>query len=442
VSDYFDRFERQMVRRVEAGVPRRRRFGLRVEIVAPAVSLLVVVAIVAVFLSVRGGRSSTSGAGGGIELVYRAEPTPQAPVTSDALARAIDLMRDRAQALHISGASFGAVGGNEISVRLPRSTNVARAASGLGTTARVEFYDWEANVLLPSGKTVASLGPALSTDQTALDISQGVGSVSPGSPGAWSMSLYDAVRLASKQPAVSDAQCTKQQCSRLGPVYYGFGEPGSAACGIAAKFYGYAPVPSDYCYLGGPDTTVSDLESSTASLGVKSSQVQNLAVPQGVVVLQAVPAGFSNPPKPYEPTTRFFVLTDKVGLFGNDISNPKAGTDPSGAPDVQFGFTSNGKTEFQNLTGQIARRGSLISPTAGSSKPLYQHFAVALDQQLISIPYIDFKQYPDGVPADKGGQISGDFTSTSASDLANQLRLGALPINLQLVSKITLRNRR
>ena len=49
-----------------------------------------------------------------------------------------------------------------------------------------------------------------------------------------------------------------------------------------------------------------------------------------------------------------------------------------------------------------------------------------LDNQLITIPFIDYKQYPDGINGDNGGDISGSFTNTSAQDLANELRLGAV----------------
>ena len=91
MSDYFDRIERQIVRRVEAGVPPGSRFRLRLDVVVPALSVVVVVAIAVVFLSVHGSSSSGSRARGGLELVYQAEPTPQArTVTRAVLERAID----------------------------------------------------------------------------------------------------------------------------------------------------------------------------------------------------------------------------------------------------------------------------------------------------------------------------------------------------------------
>jgi SecD/SecF fusion protein len=149
-------------------------------------------------------------------------------------------------------------------------------------------------------------------------------------------------------------------------------------------------------------------------------------------VLQAVPPHLPRWPQFSDPTARFYVLRDHVALFGNDITNPQQSTDQSGSPDVSFGFTSKGKNEFQNVTAQIARRGLQISqPT----QALNQHFAVALDTGLVTVPRIDFHTYPGGIPGDTGADITGGFTANSAGDLATELRLGALPIKLKLISK-------
>ncbi len=370
---------------------------------------------------------------GGVELVYQGEPTPQSGVNQTALNRAVDIMRQRVDQLGVSEPEIQTFGGNQISVGLPNVTDTSRAIQEVGTTARLEFYDWEANALLPDGRTVASeiQAQAATGQGQAVIISQGTGGAAPGSPNAGSVPLYEAVTIASKQPVVSASACNAQGCARSGPQYWMFGAPGSAACAIAGKALSYTPVPTEHCLISGPDNTLQDLYSGVPN-GISKSQEQALTVPQGTVVLQASPSNFSHPPKISDPLTQFYVLKDHVALFGNDITNPQEGTDPSGAPDVQFGFTSKGKNEFQNVTAAIAKRGLLISPL---NTQLNQHFAVALDQQLVTVPSIVFKQYPGGIPGDTGADITGGFTSTSASDLANELRLGALPINLKLISQ-------
>ena len=57
-----------------------------------------------------------------------------------------------------------------------------------------------------------------------------------------------------------------------------------------------------------------------------------------------------------------------------------------------------------------------------------------LDNELISVPQIDWQQYPNGLGGGGGSRISGGFTIESAQRLANLLKTGALPIKLELIS--------
>ena len=362
---------------------------------------------------------------GGIELVYQGKPTAQTKVvTQDALSRAVDIMRERVDQLGVSQPLIQTTGNSLITVGLPDVSDVSRAEKIVGKTARLEFYDWEANALTPNGKTVAS--QLQTQDPSAVTISQGSGSVPPGDPGGGSLSLYDAVKLASKQPAQVSADN-----ARLGSQYYLFGAPGSAACAALAKDQGKTPSPGVHCLLAGPDDNQSDLLSALPK-GVSASEGQQLVVPPGTVVLQASDPNASKQTNPNDPNAQFYVLKDHVSLFGNEITNPQQSTDQSGNPDVTFSFNSKGGKAFESVTGTIAHRGDLVS---GLGNTFNQHFAVALDNKLITVPQIDFKTYPDGITGGQGADITGGFTINSAQDLATQLRLGALPINLSLISE-------
>ncbi len=361
---------------------------------------------------------------GGVELVYLGQPTPQTPVvTQDALARAVDIMRERVDALGVTEAQIQTSGGNQIDAALPAVKDVARAEKEVGTTARLEFYDWEANALTPNGKPVA--GQLQAQDPTALQISQGSGS-NPGDPGAGSMSLYAAVTLAAKQPPQKSPDN-----ARAGNEYYSFGAPGSAACATAAKDQGKAPAPGVHCLLSGPAENPADLTAGLPA-GVSASQGKTAVVRQGTVVLQAADPSASHTTAFGAPTAQFYVLRDHVSLFGNEITNPTQSTDPTAGPDVTFSFTSPGNTAFQNVTDLIAHRGAAVS---GLGHSYVQHFAVALDNKLITVPQIDFHKYQDGITGGGGADITGGFTIQSAQDLATQLRLGALPIKLKLISE-------
>src|ERR1700730_5907704 len=360
---------------------------------------------------------------GGVELVYQGQPTPQTPtVNQDALQRAVDIMRQRVDQLGVSEPEIQRAGANDIYVGLPAVKDFARAEKQVGTTAQLAFYDWEANAILPTGKTVASQLQA--QNPTALQISQGSGAA-PGEPGGGSMALYDAVKLAASQPVAAPS---KSQ-TRKGPQYYAFGAPGSAACATAAAQAKKTPTPGVHCLLSGPDDNQTDLTSGLPS-GVSLTQPggQVLAVPVGTVVLQAADPSSSHTTSFSDPTAQFYVLNDHASLLGSDISNPKQGTDQAGSPDGEFGFSGKGGQEVETVTRATAQRGQLVS---GLGQKLNQHFAVALDNKLVTVPQIDYTQYPDGISGDQGADITGGFTIQSAQDLANLLRLGALPIRLK-----------
>src|SRR5579884_2990007 len=117
---------------------------------------------------------------GGVELIYQGKPTQQTPhVTQAALQRAVDVMNQRVNQLGVSEPSISTEGSDLIAVQLPAVQNTKRAEQLVGTTARLEFYDWEANALAPSGQPVAKL--LQTQDPSATAISQGSAATPPGS---------------------------------------------------------------------------------------------------------------------------------------------------------------------------------------------------------------------------------------------------------------------
>jgi SecD/SecF fusion protein len=405
--------------RVLSSPPSRRQ---RPPILAPAVSVLVVLAVVAVFLGVGApSRTGTPGAGG-VQIILRAEPNAQTPVVTRAvMSRAVGILRERlGSAFHDVQVTRLGADGIAVVVRGAGAGSRARILALSTTSARLYFYDWEGSALTPNGKTVAS--QLQTQDPTALTISQGSGAAAPGNPGAGGVSLYAAVKLASKQPAAP----TTSTLARLGSQYYTFGAPSSSACAAAASAKRTRPIRGAHCLLAGPASSAHELASDLPA-GVDETQGQQLVVPAGTVVLQAASPNRSDQIGFDSPAARFYVLKDDVSLTGSDITNPRQSTDQTGTPDVTFSFNSGGEKLFTKATAKIARRGELVS-TAGQT--LNQHFAVALDQQLVTVPSIDFKSYPDGITGAGGADISAGFTHQSASDLVTELRLGALPVNL------------
>ena len=405
-------------------------------------ALLTIVLTAAAVMAVGCGSSDKTPAGGAAQrsaathvlLTFEAEPSPQAPaIDSTVMEQAASVVRGRLDA--VAPGTQVSTRGHELIVRVGVQSrtgatqtfpSVADAVSLANAPARFSLYDWEANALTPSGRTVASL--LLARDPSALAISQGVGAPAPGLPGAGSMTLYQAVKLAAKQPALVSGNI-----ARLGREYFAFGAPGSSACTAAARAYHVTPIVGQQCYLAGPHGNLSDLHAAMPT-GVSTSRngAHTLAVQQGWMILQAVPSdGVSQELAWSNPSAQYYVLRDRAALFGSEIIDPHQSTEASGSPDVTFGFTRAGGSAFQTVTAQVAHRGALVS---GFGHTLNQHFAMALDTQLLTVPLIDFKAYPDGISRESGAAIFGAFTRTSARQLAEELRLGPLPVHLRLLT--------
>jgi SecD/SecF fusion protein len=156
----------------------------------------------------------------------------------------------------------------------------------------------------------------------------------------------------------------------------------------------------------------------------------------GTVILQARPTESAAGKVIVKEPNSWYVVNDNPVLSGNDITHPQQGFDePSSQPNVSFGFTGHGRTVFEKVTKEIAHRGQEAQLPGVSKEAALQHFAVALDGQLITAPSIDYTRYPEGIDSAQGSQISGGFTITSAQELAEELQSGALPIRLSLISR-------
>src|ERR671939_1452477 len=99
---------------------------------------------------------------GGVELVYQGRPTPQVPkVTPAAIDDAIKTIRKRTDALGVSEPEIQKAGSDQISIGLPAVKNAQRAEQQVGTTAQLQFYDWEPNVIGNPNQPIFSLFQAV-----------------------------------------------------------------------------------------------------------------------------------------------------------------------------------------------------------------------------------------------------------------------------------------
>ncbi len=346
---------------------------------------------------------------GGVELVYQAKPTPQQPVVDQqALDRAIEVMRERVDSLGVAEPEIQRSGENQISVALPDVQDADKAQRQVGQVAQLFFYDWEKNVIGPEG-------------EPAPQDASVTGGPSAGQAGG--ISYYDAVVRASAQPAAT----------------------GEAAKNVSHDGLYYLLNQKTEKVVGGPEEERADLNTDNPKAAdapdCKKGGDSTLCVSEvkpGTVIVQAeTPKGQAEPKDPNN--AQYYVLRDRVALKGTDIKNPEQqfdqGAGGSGQPIVTFDFTDKGRKTWQDVTREISQRGLENFAPGSNPQAAAQHFAIVLDNKLISVPFIDFQQNPDGIDGRNGSQIEGGFTIDTAQELANLLKTGALPVKLDLISQ-------
>lgn len=357
---------------------------------------------------------------GGVSLVYKGRPTAEAKVDTESLNHTIEIMRKRVDQLGVAEPEILRVGNNEIAVNLPDVSNAKRAQEQVGKTAQLHFYDWEPNVIGANG-TPEPTNPTVTGGPAPASATRG-------------LLQYQAVLRAAKRPPILRHNATTL-------------DPGCTAKQVGGCVFGsWYLVDTKHekmlCAGGGPICAPQDTEADLYSDGYKppvGSKPKVVHVNPGTIVVQSQPlqsekeAGKIINASP----NSFFVLNDDPVMSGTQIRNPQQGFQEggSGLPDVNFEFTSQGRKIFERVTREIAERGQNAQLPGVTKELALQHFAIVLDEQVITAPSIDFTQYPEGIDAANGSQITGGFTITSAQNLASELQSGALPIKLELISQ-------
>jgi SecD/SecF fusion protein len=388
--------------------------------------LLFVVGLVIVSGIVIAGKQTKLGLDlqGGLELVYQGQPTSTATeVSGEDIENSISIIEQRINKLGVSEPEIARLGKDEVTVSMPGITDANRAAEQVGSTAQLYYYDWEPNLIGPEraiggrpGREPAA-GPLKASEKRWEKAGRNVTDKENRQlifAGAYP-SAYEAALLAAEQQPVEDCK----DCSVAKPRYYLFQK---------------AP-PHEL--LAGPELNRKDLYiSPTGEKLPKDGTV--VEVPAGTVLVSEYPTE-ENGQIDETADPGWFALNDEPALSGNEITNPEQTYGPNNEPVVSFEFTGDGREAFQEVTRRIAQRGqsSAIGPVgAEEASALSGHFAVVLENEVKTRPIINFAENPDGIDGRTGAQISGGFNGVGdAQELATTLQIGALPINLKLISE-------
>src|SRR6059058_2288631 len=297
--------------------PRRNRVILAIVGVLLALALLVIVPGSPLSQPTRLGLDLK----GGIELVYQGRPTPKVPkVTPQAIDDAIETIRKRTDALGVSEPEIQRAGANQISIGLPAVKNAARAEQQVGTTAQLQFYDWEPNVLPPGTQNpILSIFTAVQTASKQHPRAEAV-DIPPGGPSKAVKQQFgnDQKKIEEYYDRANDATQFYESCKEIADDYQGTTATRAARGHSTGK-----PAKGTACPATLKSLADKGVGPPAGSLVVK--------VPRGIVVVKDEQRGKS------KGTLGYWILEDDSELSGNDIKDPKQAFDPqTNEPIVTF----------------------------------------------------------------------------------------------------------
>ncbi|HEU5279690.1 MAG TPA: protein translocase subunit SecD [Gaiellaceae bacterium] len=343
---------------------------------------------------------------GGLEVVLKAVPPKGHQLTAEDLDRSIDIMRKRIDKLGVSEPEIRKQGSNQIVIQLAGIHDPATAAKLIGKTAVLEFYDFEADLAGPSVSGIAQVPVASPSLYALLSAPQTRSLADKGTPSQWY--LFDSKKVVRAGPAPTKELLLASQIVQKATSEGGLGKH----------------IPKDWQILRVPQNTVV-VSCESASGNCLSSQ--QVSTPTAFYLLKHR----DDPENPIpEMTGRELKL-----------SGTRADIDPqSNAPVVLMQFTGKGKKIFHTITRREAERGALVCQGQRDQNAVSQcaqHFAIVLDREIQSVPYIDFVRNPDGIPGDNGAQIEMGRGGSigDAKRLALVLQTGALPVKFETAER-------
>ena len=336
---------------------------------------------------------------GGLEVVLKAVPPKNHKLNASDMDRSVSIMRSRIDKLGVSEPEIRKQGSNQIVIELAGVHDPAKAAQIIGKTAQLQFYDLEADVVGPStdgnGGVVADPNLFHLLQQVQPDAKK-------GTPTAFY--LFDAKKKLKRGP-----EDTREKLLDT-PKLQGNVPKGWKVFAVPAK------------------QTVISCDGTTGCPGAQS-------VPRTFYYLFKF-----EPDNAAHPVPEATGADLKLSAIQADV-----GTQPGqGTAVVRLGFTGKGGKKFHEITRDEAQRGQFKANAAGQGSSgdqqtvlsFAQHFAIVLDGELKSTPYIDYKQNPDGIdPAGGGAEISNIQSIGEAKDLALVLQTGALPVKFEQIER-------
>ena len=366
---------------------------------------IILVAVVALSATLLAGRSPLLGLDleGGVSVVLQ----PHVKVSDATLQQAVNIIDRRVNGIGVANSTVQRQG-NDVVIELPGVKNSQTALRTIGTTAELFFRPVDCTIppyTKPASTSITTAPKSATTTvpKTTTTTPKTATTKKSAAGGGGSGTLTALVRQApASAPAASPTTATTKPTTATTKATTATTAPPAAAPATKDQFAYLA----SYCGTG---STALPKGAPTDPANVPSTNPDADSPYNSVVVPAAPSAGYGS---------QRWIL-GPADLKGEIVKTASAALDTTnGQYVVNVTLTNSGLTAF-NKIATVRHQFYNASATQQSFASLE---AIELDGVLYSAPTIESAPFTGAV------QISGSFTSSQASDLANQLKYGSLPV--------------
>ncbi|HVV76030.1 MAG TPA: protein translocase subunit SecD [Mycobacteriales bacterium] len=380
----------------------------------PGRSLLgVVIIIIALYLGMIPGPSFTPALGldlrGGTEVTLTASGLQGHKVDKSALNQAVNIIRQRVDALGVGGAEINTQGTNHIIVSVPGKGH-DQVVKTVGQTALLRFRQvLEIGSYAPT-PAATSTSPAATTTVTPNATSSATPSGTKKSGSTKKKSQGDVLSpalLAKPKPSPTPSATTTPSATSTATT-----SPTPSSTSTAAQSTEDQPLP------GSESPSLSAIESSFASWDCSKhpNPTQGNDQPNDYIIA-------------CDPATapQLKYLLAPAALEGTQVKSATAGLATQGvAWQVNLQFNSSGSNDWLDITKKTfeATKSGDSGFSSGCAPPTgCNAIAITLDGVVQSAPATQQDGLPGGL-----AQITGNYSQSQATNLADVLKYGSLPL--------------
>jgi preprotein translocase subunit SecD len=370
-------------------------------------------------------------------------PHGHAVPSSGEMSEAISIMEKRVNSAGFTGAQVQQQGSQLITVSVP-GEGAQRVVALVGTTAQLRFRQ----VLLCSGFSTQCAPLSAQNGATPSPSASPSSSASPSASGsatasssAKASSSANAGSTASPSPGSSSGGSGQDVSARklaAAPAAAASATPSSSASAKASSSPSApasgAPSPSVSASAPATSTTTGDPSQVSKSTMALFNKLNCSDSNWQQKIYGANSGAWDNPKSQIVACDnggiKYVLATSPV--TGTQLTSAAAALDSSNQWVVNFNLNSQGGKAFANLTTQMFNK--YYDSTSGAQTSVLDQFAIVLDGKVVSAPSI--QQPITGAQGQITGGGSG-FSQGSATQLANVLKYGHLPLTFQKQSVLS-----